>query len=283
MEIALQANELHTLQLNNPKVNYVQQGNGEPVILVHGLAASLHDWDDLLPELDQSGYASYALDLFGHGESDKPADHHKYTYQKVYDDFSAWLDTLQIKQPFTLIGHSLGAGLSLQYALQHPEKVKALVLVNPFYDVQQLPSILQKFFKRQLISTNLIDRTPHRLFRMFVDMTSFNFYIGRRQTHILPEHIRYQTALDYKRASSGIYNIPRTLPNLTSDLPRLQQPILLIWGNRDQTLTPVSFPKIGKVLPNVVDTHIMPICGHVPHQCHPEQFNPHVMKFLKSL
>ena len=58
---------------NQQKVNYVQHGAGAPVILTHGLAASLHDWDDLLPELSASGYAGYALDLLGHGESEKPA------------------------------------------------------------------------------------------------------------------------------------------------------------------------------------------------------------------
>ena len=47
--------------------NYVSQGAGAPVIMVHGLAASLHDWDFLLPELAKAGYAGYALDLLGHG------------------------------------------------------------------------------------------------------------------------------------------------------------------------------------------------------------------------
>jgi pimeloyl-ACP methyl ester carboxylesterase len=134
-----------------------------------------------------------------------------------------------------------------------------------------------------LINTSLIDRTPYRLFRLMVDITSFNYYIGHRETHILPEHIRYQTALDYKRASSGIYNIPRSLPNLTLSLSQVKQPTLLLWGGRDQTLAPQSFPQIGKLLPNVIDTHVLPICGHVPHQCHPEKFNPHVMKFLNNL
>ena len=268
---------------NSQHVNFVKQGEGAPVILTHGLAASLHDWDDLLPELAASGYAGYALDLFGHGESYKPADHHEYTFDAVFDHFAAWIDSLQINEPMILVGHSLGGGLSLQYTLRNPERVRALVLVNPFYDIQQLPPILQLAFRRKLINTTLIDRTPYRLFRFFVDMTSFNFYIGNRETHILPEHIRYQTALDYTRAASGIYNIPRSLPNLTVDLPLIQQPTLLLWGGRDQTLAPASFPRIGNILPNVIGTHTFPICGHVPHQCHPEKFNPHVMKFLKDL
>lgn len=268
---------------NQQKVNYVQHGAGAPVILTHGLAASLHDWDDLLPELSASGYAGYALDLLGHGESEKPEHARDYTVENTFEHFSKWIDSLKLNEPMILIGHSLGGGLSLLYALKYPERVRALVLVNPFFDITQLPPVMQKLFRHQLINTSLIDRTPYRLFRFFVDMTSFSYYIGHRESHILPEHIRYQTALDYKRAASGIYNIPRTLPSIDLDLSRLHQPTLLLWGGRDQTLAPSSFPQLAKSLPNVVDTHILPICGHVPHQCHPETFNPYVMKFLKSL
>ncbi|MFN3492653.1 MAG: alpha/beta fold hydrolase, partial [Anaerolineales bacterium] len=193
---------------NNQKVNYVAQGKGKPIVLVHGLAASLHDWDDLLPELSANGYAGYALDLMGHGESDKPTDINQYTFQAVYDNFAEWLDSLNITIPFPLIGHSLGGALCLLYAYYHPQKVSSIVLINPFYDVRQLSSAIRLFFKTPLLKTNFLELTPYRLFRFFVDVSSFNFYIGHREPHVLPEHIRYQTALDYTRASTGIYNIP---------------------------------------------------------------------------
>jgi pimeloyl-ACP methyl ester carboxylesterase len=264
-------------------VNYVQQGQGAPVILAHGLAASLHDWDDLLPLLVENGYAGYALDLLGHGESVKPLNRFEYTVETVLDHFSTWVDSLHIEEPMILIGHSLGGALCLMYALRYPERVSALVLINPFYDIKQLSPIIQSPLLRRLLSTRLIELTPYWLFRFFVDITSFNFYIGDRESHSLPEHIRYQTALDFKRASSGIYNIVHTLPNLLADLHLLQQPTQLLWGKRDQTLAPASFPILATLMPNVLETHVMPYCGHVPHQCHPGKFNPHVLEFLKNL
>jgi len=276
--------EYRSLSLpNGNKVNYVQQGDGEPVVLVHGLAASLHDWDDLLPELETAGYAGYALDLLGHGESEKPLQTHDYTVGNVYADLEAWIDSLGLDRPFTLVGHSLGAGLSMLYASRNPGRVRGLILINPFYSIHQLPPVLQRVFKHQLINTTLIDRTPYRLFRFFVDMTSFSGYIGNRESHTLPEHIRYQTALDYKRASSGIYNIPRTLPHVDLDLSLVHQPTLLLWGGRDQTLAPDSFPTLADGLSNVVKTKEFPICGHVPHQCHPVELNPLVMEFLQGV
>lgn len=276
--------EYRSLSLpNGHKVNYVKQGEGEPVVLVHGLAASLHDWDDLLPELEAAGYAGYALDLLGHGESEKPLHTHDYTVGNVYADLEAWIDTLRLDQPFTIVGHSLGSGLAMLYASHNPGRVRGLTLINPFHSIHQLPPILRRVFKYQLINTTLIDRTPYRLFRLFVDMTSFSSYIGNRESHVLPEHIRYQTALDYKRASSGIYNIPRTLPHANLNPSRLHQPTLLLWGGRDQTLAPDSFSRLAGELPNLVAAKEFPICGHVPHQCHPGELNPLVMDFLKTL
>lgn len=286
MNMIANMNELMPLEgvlENGQKVNYVRQGTGSPVILTHGLAASLHDWDDLLPELSASGYAGYALDLLGHGESEKPVKRSDYTVEKVYEHFEKWIDMLEIHEPMTIVGHSLGGALTLMYALRHPERVQAVVLVNPFYDVKQLSPVIQSALLRQVLTAGFIDLTPYWLFRFFVDVTSFNFHVDQREVHNLPEHIRYQTALDYKRASSGIYNIVHTIPDLTLDLPRLQQPTLLLWGGRDQTLNPASFPQLAKTLPNVTRSHVMPICGHVPHQCHSETFNPYVMEFLKSL
>jgi pimeloyl-ACP methyl ester carboxylesterase len=268
---------------NNQTVSFVQQGVGAPVILTHGLAASLHDWDDLLPALADAGYAGYALDLFGHGESCKPTDHSQFTFDAVFDHFSAWVDSLNLTEPLILVGHSLGGGVVLQYALRFPERVRALVLVNPFYEIEQLPSLTRFLFKNQLLNTALIDYTPYQFFRIFIDLTSVSFHKGHREPHVLPDHIRHQTALDFARASSGIYNIPYTLPYLTSELSRIQQPTLLLWGLRDQTLAPDSFPRIQNLLPNLVASHTFPVCGHVPHQCHPDQFNPHVMEFLSDL
>jgi pimeloyl-ACP methyl ester carboxylesterase len=177
----------------------------------------------------------------------------------------------------------LGAALCLQYAYYHPQKISKLVLVNPFYDAHQLSATIRMFFRTPLLKTNFLELTPYRLFRFFVDVSSFNFYIGHRETHILPEHIRYQTALDYTRASTGIYNIPRTLPDLRGSLVHVHQPTLLLYGARDQTLSAKSFLDLQKYLPNLMEPYSFSFCGHVPHQCHPDLFNPLVMKFLESV
>jgi len=262
--------------------NYVQVGTGAPIIMVHGLAASLHDWDILSPELAKRGYASYALDLLGHGKSPKPEQLEHYTSDSVFAHMMGSINALRLEQPIILIGHSLGGYMSLRFTLQNPDRVRALILVNPFYSQSQLPPMLRFFLRRPLLNTRVIERTPYWLFRMLIDVTSLQFGNSSERIHNLPELVRIQTALDYKRAAPGIYNIPRTLRDLVPDLPHVKQPTLVIWGARDQTIDPKTFPELVEKLPNA-RSEIMPVCGHVPHQCHSKEFNKKVFAFLNTL
>ncbi len=263
------------------KVNYVQAGAGSPIVMIHGLAASLHDWDDLIPAATEAGYASYAFDLLGHGDSHKPEDVRDYNIEEVYAHMVAWLNSLALDEPPVLIAHSLGSYLALLHALRVPEQVRALVLTNPFYDIRQLSPTMQIISRHQLLNTRLIESTPYWMFRALVDLSSmkFSFGGGSSSSYLLSEDIRNQTALDYKRADAGIFNIPRTLHDLTPNLPNLEKRTLVIWGDNDKTLNPISFPELVELLPNAkgieVDT-----CGHVPHQCHAQQFNRLVFDFL---
>jgi 3-oxoadipate enol-lactonase len=259
-------------------VNYVQQGIGSPVILIHGLAASLHDWDDLIPALAATSHSVYALDLLGHGESGKPRNLSEYNVDTVFDHFSAWIDSLQIAQPMILIGHSLGGYIALQYALLHPQRVKALVLANPFFSKSQLPLLLRINYGRPLISTTMIQYTPEWLFRRVIDLTSLSI----RNGYALSRAVRNQTAADYKRAHPGIFNIIHSVIDFTPWFPCISQPTLVMWGSRDQTLASSSFSKIIPVIPNARGNSISG-ARHVPHQSHPEEFNKQTLEFLVSL
>lgn len=262
------------------QVNYVRQGKGAPVILIHGLAASLHDWDFLLPELATNGYEGFALDLLGHGESPKP-DSRSYKTKWVYKHLADWIDSLQLNQSLILVGHSLGGYLSLRYALRNPQRVRALVLSSPFYRLDQLPVLLRRTYRRPTLNSLVVQHTPGWLFHFIINLT--NQALGRTggSTYFLPEAVRIQTALDYKRTAPGAFNLPNTVRDLTSDLPRITQPSLVVWGDRDRTLAPQFFQPLADALPNA-RAHILN-GGHVPHQSNPEEFNPLVMDFLASL
>lgn len=263
------------------QVNFIHQGEGAPVILIHGLAASLHDWDDLVPELAQHGYAAYALDLLGHGESAKP-DSRAYEMDWVFDHLAAWIDSLELDQAPVLVGHSLGGYLALDYARRFPARTRGLVLVDPFYRLDQLPVFLRLSYRHPSINMTVVERTPEWLFRIIIDATSLSMGHSSGGAHNLPEHIRAQTALDYKRTAPGVYNLPNTSIDLTPYLAEITAPTLVVWGTRDSTLAPASFKELVSALPNVVGTKLF-VAGHVPHQSHTTEFNPLVLEFLKNL
>lgn len=104
---------------------------------------------------------------------------------------------------------------------------------------------------------------------------------GANGVHALPEHIRAQTALDYTRTASGVYNIPNTLVDFSEHLSSVTLPALVVWGDRDQTLSPSSFPKLVDKMPRAEGVSIR--AGHVPHQSNAEEFNEMVLEFLSEL
>ncbi len=98
-----------------------------PILLLHGLASSAHIWNLVAPLLNTYGYTVIALDQRGHGESDKPAS--GYDFDTILTDDTEALDALKMEHSI-LVGHSWGAMVALQYAAQHADQVKALVLVD---------------------------------------------------------------------------------------------------------------------------------------------------------
>jgi pimeloyl-ACP methyl ester carboxylesterase len=260
--------------------NYIQTGAGTPVILIHGIAASLRDWDDLIPELTPRGYACYALDLLGHGDSPKI---HSRGYQMdwLLDHFFHWMKSLRLTEPAILIGHSLGGYMAMEYARRVSAWTRGLVLINPFYSISQLPFLLRRTYKRPHLSSFIVGRTPGWMFRLIVDMTSMAMGHSSGALHSLPERIRAQTALDYTRTDPGVYNIINNEHDLTDVLSSISIPSLVVWGERDQTLAPSSFPKLVNQMPRAVGRSIR--AGHVPHQSNPDEFNQMVFEYLKTI
>lgn len=218
------------LQIKIPhEVNFVSEGRGDPVVLIHGLAASLHDWDALLPELSKAGYTGYALDLLGHGDSPKP-NVREYRVDQLFEHFLFWLESLHIKQPLVLIGHSLGGYLALEFARQFPNHTRGLVLVDPVYSMRQFPALLSFLYRQTNWSSLIVQKTPEWLLRMAIDISSLSLGHSVGGLYGLPREIREQTVVDYTRTAPGVYNILNKKLELTADLSSIKAPTLVIWG-----------------------------------------------------
>ena len=248
------------------------------MILIHGLAASLYDWNDLIPELSKAGFSVYALDLPGHGMSNSPEFQNKYNIEQVFSSFCDWFDRLELVSPATLIGHSLGAYIALRYAALYPTQVSSLVLCDPFFCQTQLPYLLRLNYKLSFIDLSTISIVPQWLIRVIIDFASLSIRNGFR----LPKNVRDQTAADYKRVQPGIFKIIPSVVDISPLFRSIFQPTLVIWGEKDRTLDTRTFSKLVGELPNSRGYSIEG-AGHVPHQSHASEFNQQVLEFILDL
>jgi pimeloyl-ACP methyl ester carboxylesterase len=247
-------------------------GNGQPVILIHGLAASLYEWTSLAPALASHGFAAYALDLLGHGESAKPDDPRLYHVESIYRHFQDWVENLSLDTPPALIGHSLGGYLSLLHAIRHPQAVRGMVLIDPYFETRQLSPLIRLASRRPNLGEKAMRVTPQWLIHAVIgwnpDTTAYFSTEARRRI-----------AADYKRASPHFVYITRDMPDLTDNLPDVNAPVLVIWGKRDLTLQPASFPRLVQILPNATGYPVT-TTGHQPHISKPDLVNRLTLEFL---
>jgi 3-oxoadipate enol-lactonase len=257
---------------NGSELNYTVRGEGHPVILIHGIAASLFDWRFLIPELADNEYRAYAMDLLGHGESPKPDDPEAYHFEALSRQLADWISSLDLNEPVNLIGHSLGGAFGLDYAARHPGLVKSLILVDPYYRIKQLSPFLRAANRRPAIAEKALRMVPEWIVTavMSWDVKPMNE---------LSKQVRLQIAEDYKRAAPHIMQITHTVPDLGPEATKIKSRTLVVWGENDLTLNTASFPALRKQIPNATD-HVIPSCGHQPHLVKPGVFNRIVLDFL---
>lgn len=118
--------ELKFLDLHGDRVAYLDEGQGEVILLLHGMAGSSQTWRSILRPLSRK-YRVIAPDLLGHGNSAKPRSDYS------LGAFAVWLrdllDELGVAQA-TVVGHSLGGGVAMQFIYQHPDYCRRLILMN---------------------------------------------------------------------------------------------------------------------------------------------------------
>jgi pimeloyl-ACP methyl ester carboxylesterase len=256
------------------KTHFIRRGEGRPVILVHGICGSLRQWDSLTVELEEAGYEVIALDLLGHGDSPRPAANGEVHADDVYTHFEGWLDSLQLAQAPVLVGHSLGAHLSLNYALRRRAHIGGLFFACPYFSQGQLSRPVRASLENLELGKTLLRLAPE-----WTISSALRFSEMRGEKLTRP--VRDSLARDYKRIDPGVIESARTARNLVPHLHRVDAPTMIVWGERDQTLAPESFPELCERLPHA-EQRTLP-GGHLPHLSHPKPFNRSVLEFLGSL
>ncbi len=120
----------HYLDINGFKYHYVDEGSGEPVVMVHGNPTWSFYYRELIKAL-REGYRTIAPDHIGCGLSDKPpASQYGYTLQSRIEDLDRLMETVTGTEKITLIVHDWGGMIGMAYALKRPKKISRLILLN---------------------------------------------------------------------------------------------------------------------------------------------------------
>lgn len=254
---------------------------GTTVILIHGLGGSVEDWTLNIYALGEH-HRVYAIDLVGFGRSDKPSVPYSVSYlaQFVYD----FLEAQEVDQA-NLIGHSMGGGVTLQFAIEFPDKVQKLVLVASAGLGKEL------YLPFRLCTLPLIGERLARPSRKGIaQLLNDAVYDPALVTDEWVE-LGYQLAA-LPGAQQGILSALRTSCNLggmrgdairsiVDNLADITAPTLILWGEQDRFL-PVAHARVAeKNIPNA-RLHIFDACGHILQMEHPEVFNALVLEFLAS-
>jgi len=244
---------------------------GHPVLLVHDLNASLHDWEKLIPALVVSGHVVYACDLFGHGQSPHPDDPRQYYSQMHFTAFRRWVDGLNLARAPILIGHGFGAYLCLRYALGHPYKVFRLVLLNPLILPEQISPLVLG-----------LDRYPwlESLARRFAPVWTQRRLLGIQPD--CPVDLEQKILADAARTSPFNRRVLLTVADLTWELPSLPTRSLFLWGEADSLLDMSLLPLQVEDLVEI-KTVSMPGIGHRPHLEAQAETNQTIVNFLLGI
>ena len=128
--------EEQTIQIDGFKIHYSVQGQGAPVLMIHGLAASLHSWTELAPLMAQE-FQTIALDLPGFGGSSKLTAR-KYGLDEQAGRIESFLDALHIDR-CAVIGNSMGGNLALWLASRNPKRFPRIAVIAPAFHPKLAP------------------------------------------------------------------------------------------------------------------------------------------------
>ncbi|MHA6781447.1 alpha/beta fold hydrolase [Pseudonocardia saturnea] len=259
-------------------------GSGPPVVLVHGIGDSSATWAPVLPALARR-HLVIAPDLLGHGSSDKPrADYSVAAYANGVRDL---LGVLGVERA-TLVGHSLGGGVAMQFAYQFPERTERLVLVGsggagpdvtPVLRAMTLPGAAVALGLLRVPTARLQVGAAVALLRM----------LGTDLGQDAPDLLRMVDALPDATARAAFIRTLRAVVDWRGQVVTMLDrcyltrgmPTMLVWGGRD-AVVPVSHAHRAHAAMPGSRLEIFDDAGHFPFHTDPRRFVALLEQFLST-
>ncbi|MHA2277964.1 MAG: haloalkane dehalogenase [Candidatus Kariarchaeaceae archaeon] len=160
------------IEVKGSKIHYIDEGEGDPILFIHGNPTSSYLWRNIVPYLTDSGRC-IALDLIGMGKSDKPDI--DYGFHDSYEYLDAFITELGLKN-ITLVIHDWGSGLGFHYANMHRDNVKAIAFMEAMYnapnfdEMQRSVKFSIKMIRAPLFGSLMVKRANIFIKKMLPDL-----------------------------------------------------------------------------------------------------------------
>jgi pimeloyl-ACP methyl ester carboxylesterase len=278
------APEVQRLTIHGHDRAFVKLGSGPALLLLHGLGCDHTTWAPVLSSLARR-YTVIAPDLLGHGSSAKPrADYSVGGYANGMRDLLTVLGIDRV----TVMGHSFGGGVAMQFAYQFPERTERLVLVapgglgpevTPAIRAITLPGFHQAMGLVTLPGVRQLTKTALRILAAS----------GLSQARDLDEVAEIVDSFKDPRARAAIRHVVSAVVDwrgqvvTMADRAYLTQamPMCVVWGT-DDAVIPVSHAGIAAELAPDATVEVIANAGHFPHKDHPQRFVKVVNDFIRS-
>jgi pimeloyl-ACP methyl ester carboxylesterase len=253
------------------KLFHRELGNGNPLLILHGLFGSSDNWQTLAKKFSLD-FTVFAIDLRNHGRS---FHHEEFDYTVMMHDIFDFVNDNGLDK-VSLLGHSMGGKLSMNYALHFPEKVEDLIVVDiaprkyqVLHDgiIEALKSLdLTLYKKREEFDTALAEMQQNAAIRQFLLK---NLVRNKNGT------FKWKINLDVIDR-----NIDNLVVEISSDIP-FKGKTLFIGGDKSDYIRPVDEEQIFELFPNA-EVQYLPDVGHWVHAQAPDLLYQTVMDFIKS-
>jgi len=260
------------------QIHYRTAGSGPPLILIHGIFANLFGWRLVFDHLAQE-HTVYALDLKGHGLSDKPASG-DYSPFGMADLVAHFMDALGIDSA-AVVGQSMGGAIAAALAVRHPTRVQRLVLVDAAgYALNyHIMPLLTRVAGSAAAGFVFRHSAPQR--NLAAHFLRLCYYEPDRTC--TPDVVDgYFLPLLTPGASGVITPLARDFgqTSIAHRLKEIQAPTLIIWGQYDAVIPMHWGHRFQQDIANA-ELVVFPKCGHCPHEEEPEKFLETVNSFLR--
>ncbi len=256
------------------RIHYQEKGAGTPLVLLHGFTSSTYSWKDVFEPLSKN-FRVIAVDLKGFGFSGKPDGDYTRRAQAVL--VAHLLDHLKIEKAW-IAGNSMGGEVALNFALQNPQRIAGLVLIDSGgVHVKGSGSLAPGYLLVPVVGRVLsaLALTSDKLVREGLAKSFFD------DSKVTPERVAYyylplttragQLGALRARTQSGQFPIE-------TELPRITAPVLIIWGAEDE-LIPLEAGRRMNSLIKGSKLVIVDKCGHLPQEEMPERVWDEITRF----